>query len=324
MHVIPQVFPLTRFPRFLYEAHSRGRFSPRRVDILPFASDPALRRLHHYPHYDRDHAIIWIRNDVRFHDSFRRRALSSIPSPLATFPRPPVLLRLVDDLLGQALAPAPSKDVCHLWRVPWILAGSRISKEAGKIGMLFGVFTASGLYHELTMYTMGGGFDKQISLFFVMQAAAALGERVWYKVTGRKVQGWTGLIWVYFCIMILGQPCSEHFLTTLLSVSPVYIDTDHELYYPSRRLAPPRTWRQRHRPNTRQSDQKYPLADPSKSSPHFRKFTLISSIIYPKQAAAHLAIASLSFVLEFLNVYPTSSSLVYPASILYSWSNKCR
>lgn len=93
--------------------------------------------------------------------------------------------------------------------------GSLISKEAGKLGMLFGVFIASGLFHELTTYTMGRGFDKNITLFFVVQAAATLSERVWYKVTGRKVQGWIGLFWVYFCIMILGQPCSEHLSPTL-------------------------------------------------------------------------------------------------------------
>ena len=116
----------------------------------------------------------------------------------------------------------------------WI--GSRISKEAGKFGMLLGVFIASGLFHELTMYSMGKGFDWNVTLFFVGQAIAVLGERVWYKVTGRKVQGWIGLIWVYFCIMVLGQPCSEHSVHSS-SVPPIH--TDHY----SRRLALSRPWR---------------------------------------------------------------------------------
>lgn len=90
----------------------------------------------------------------------------------------------------------------------WI--GSWISKGTAKVAMLFGVFAASGLYHELTTYTMGRGFNKNITLFFVWQAFATLSERVWYRVTGKKVQGWIGLIWVYFCIMVVGQPCSEH------------------------------------------------------------------------------------------------------------------
>jgi len=87
--------------------------------------------------------------------------------------------------------------------------GSRISKEAGRVAMVFGVFIASGMFHEVTMYTMGKGFDNNITLFFLAQASAISGERVWYKATGRKVQGWMGLIWVYFCIMILSAPCVD-------------------------------------------------------------------------------------------------------------------
>ncbi|KAF9649424.1 hypothetical protein BDM02DRAFT_3113833 [Thelephora ganbajun] len=90
---------------------------------------------------------------------------------------------------------------------PGYWLGSWISQEAAKVAMLFGVFIASGLFHELTTYTTGKGFDKNTTLFFVWQGVAVLVERIWYKVTGRKVQGWTGLIWVYFCIMVLGQPC---------------------------------------------------------------------------------------------------------------------
>jgi len=66
-------------------------------------------------------------------------------------------------------------------------------------------------------------------------------------------------------------------------------------------LAPPRTWRQHHRPNTLQPGQTSPLADPSKSSPRLRIFTLISLIVYLKQAAVHLDIAPLLFALELLD-----------------------
>lgn len=93
---------------------------------------------------------------------------------------------------------------------PAFWLGSLVSKEVARVFMVFGVFTASGLYHELSTYTMGRGFDKNITLFFVWQAFAVVGERTWYKVTGRKVQGWIGLIWVYFSIMVLGQPCGEY------------------------------------------------------------------------------------------------------------------
>lgn len=92
---------------------------------------------------------------------------------------------------------------------PAFWLGSWVSTDVAKASMLFGVFIASGLFHELTTYTMGGGFDNNIAFFFLWHAFAVLGERLWYKVTGRRVRGWIGLLWVYFCIMILGQPCGE-------------------------------------------------------------------------------------------------------------------
>jgi len=77
---------------------------------------------------------------------------------------------------------------------------------AGDIGMLFGVFIASGLFHECAMYSMGRGFDHNVSLFFTMQGPIMIFERLWRKVTGRRVGGWPGRLWVYFVLFILAQP----------------------------------------------------------------------------------------------------------------------
>ena len=104
---------------------------------------------------------------------------------------------------------------------PAFWLGSWVHKELAKLCMLFGVFIASGLFHELSTYTMGKGFDKNITLFFVWQAVGVLAERTWYKVTGKKVQGWIGLIWVYFSIMVVGQPCGEHSHPTSLLFRPL-------------------------------------------------------------------------------------------------------
>lgn len=79
----------------------------------------------------------------------------------------------------------------------------------GKFGLLFGAFIASGLFHECAMYAMGRGWDDRVLLFFLGQGIAILLERTWRLVTGRRVGGWAGRVWVYFCIMILGQSCSE-------------------------------------------------------------------------------------------------------------------
>jgi hypothetical protein len=32
---------------------------------------------------------------------------------------------------------------------------------------------------------------------------------VWKTVMGYRVQGWARLVWVYFFLVVLGQPCGE-------------------------------------------------------------------------------------------------------------------
>ncbi|KAJ7459943.1 hypothetical protein FB451DRAFT_566844 [Mycena latifolia] len=77
---------------------------------------------------------------------------------------------------------------------------------AGDVGMLLGTFVASGLYHECSMYTMGRGFDHTVTLFFAGQGPLLIGERLWRQVTGRRVGGRFGRLWVYFVMFIAAQP----------------------------------------------------------------------------------------------------------------------
>ncbi|KAJ7695649.1 hypothetical protein B0H17DRAFT_1158801 [Mycena rosella] len=77
---------------------------------------------------------------------------------------------------------------------------------AGDLGMLLGTFVASGLYHECSMYTMGRGFDHTVTLFFAAQGPLLIGERLWRKLTGRRVGGLFGRLWVYFVMFIAAQP----------------------------------------------------------------------------------------------------------------------
>jgi hypothetical protein len=79
---------------------------------------------------------------------------------------------------------------------------------AGNTGMVLGAFVASGLFHECAIYSMGGGFDRRGVTFFAIQGPFLIGERLWKKVTGRRVAGWSGRLWVYFCMFILAQPLS--------------------------------------------------------------------------------------------------------------------
>ncbi|KAF7288550.1 MBOAT-2 domain-containing protein [Mycena chlorophos] len=76
---------------------------------------------------------------------------------------------------------------------------------AGDVGFVCGTFIASGLYHELAAYALGRGFDHRVTLFFSLQGPLIIGERLWRIVTGRRVGGWLGLLWVYFVIFGLGQ-----------------------------------------------------------------------------------------------------------------------
>ncbi|KAJ7675720.1 hypothetical protein DFH06DRAFT_1317873 [Mycena polygramma] len=57
----------------------------------------------------------------------------------------------------------------------------------GNVGMLLGTFLASGLFHEFS-------------------GPLLIGERVWRQVTGRRVGGLFGRLWVYFVMFIAAQP----------------------------------------------------------------------------------------------------------------------
>jgi len=78
--------------------------------------------------------------------------------------------------------------------------------QFGSMGMLLGTFVASGLVHECGMYTMNRGFDFMPILFFALQGPILIGERVWRGVTGKRVGGWAGRLWVYFVILVMAQP----------------------------------------------------------------------------------------------------------------------
>jgi len=95
----------------------------------------------------------------------------------------------------------------QLLRQTFIVMGGIPGKVlAGRVGMVLGTFLASGLYHECASIAMGRNWDNRVVIFFAMQGVFVILERVWRQVTGKRVGGWPGLIWVYFDIMVLGQP----------------------------------------------------------------------------------------------------------------------
>ncbi|KAJ7505237.1 hypothetical protein B0H11DRAFT_2339293 [Mycena galericulata] len=91
----------------------------------------------------------------------------------------------------------------QLLRRTFIVFGTPGRWIGGDVGMLLGTFIASGLYHETSIYVMGRGFDHTVTLFFAAQGPILIGERIWRRVTGRRVNSrW----WVYFIMFICGQP----------------------------------------------------------------------------------------------------------------------
>ncbi|KAF8523723.1 hypothetical protein BU17DRAFT_43596 [Hysterangium stoloniferum] len=79
----------------------------------------------------------------------------------------------------------------------------------GGIGLLFGTFFASAMFHEIPFYFLGSGFDWRAPAFFMQQACFVFMERVFRRVTGRRVSGLLGVIWANFAMGILSQNMSD-------------------------------------------------------------------------------------------------------------------
>ena len=75
---------------------------------------------------------------------------------------------------------------------------------------MFGVFLASGLYHEIGFHLGGASFDWRVVGFFVLQAAGILLEKAYTMYTGKRVGGWSGFAWMLLFVVGLGQVCSKY------------------------------------------------------------------------------------------------------------------
>lgn len=84
------------------------------------------------------------------------------------------------------------------------------NRTLSQTALVMGTFLASGLFHNLSIYTMGQGTSPHITNFFLAQGVGIIFERVWRKITGKRVGGWWGTVWVYLCIIGGGQLCSKY------------------------------------------------------------------------------------------------------------------
>ncbi|PPR00894.1 hypothetical protein CVT24_000379 [Panaeolus cyanescens] len=75
----------------------------------------------------------------------------------------------------------------------------------GKAGGVFGAFLVSGVLHDLGLWGMGRGTDSpRVIGYFVLNGVGVLLEHVWKKVTGNRVQGVWGWVWMLFWVVGLG------------------------------------------------------------------------------------------------------------------------
>jgi Membrane bound O-acyl transferase family len=123
--------------------------------------------------------------------------------------------------------PWASQSLHEFWAKRWhqlfrqtflVFGGIPGRKIGGDVGLVLGTFLASGLFHECTILAMGCKWDSRVPIFFLLQGGSVIGERVWKRVTGRRVDGLLGRLWVYFDIMILGQPLGSCFMFILRAV----------------------------------------------------------------------------------------------------------
>ncbi|KAH7928459.1 hypothetical protein BV22DRAFT_209734 [Leucogyrophana mollusca] len=117
----------------------------------------------------------------------------------------------------------------------FVLGGHPGRLIAGNPGVILGTFIGSGLYHECAAYAMGLGFDSRVPLFFAIQAPLLIVERAWRKTTGHRVGGIYGRLWVYFCIIVLGQPLVDSWHTRGLGgglIVPPFLSPARRLVLP--------------------------------------------------------------------------------------------
>ncbi|KAJ3482612.1 hypothetical protein NLI96_g6871 [Meripilus lineatus] len=75
----------------------------------------------------------------------------------------------------------------------------------GQSGFVLGTFLASGLFHEGGTYLVGRGIDHNVTLYFVLQGVGLLLERYWRYITGRRVEGAFGRMWVRIFLIASSQ-----------------------------------------------------------------------------------------------------------------------
>jgi hypothetical protein len=95
----------------------------------------------------------------------------------------------------------------QIFRESFVAVGSKpLEVFFGRAGVVMGAFAVSGALHDVGMRGMGRGGDSlQVMGFFLMHGVGVMMEGVWKRVTGRRVGGLVGWLWVFTWFVIWGN-----------------------------------------------------------------------------------------------------------------------
>ena len=95
------------------------------------------------------------------------------------------------------------------------LGGRPMARLLGRVGGLFGSFFLSGLLHHVGLWGMGNGSDfRKVVGFFVMMGTGIIMEHIFRLITGQRVSGFFGWLWMSLWVIgwahILAEAWATH------------------------------------------------------------------------------------------------------------------
>ena len=81
-----------------------------------------------------------------------------------------------------------------------------MGKYFGRVGIVLGAFTVSGVLHDAGMRGMCRGTDTlEVVGFFFLNAVGMIMEYAWKKATGKRVGGIIGFLWAFSFLTVTGN-----------------------------------------------------------------------------------------------------------------------
>ncbi|KAF9242037.1 hypothetical protein BU15DRAFT_44354 [Melanogaster broomeanus] len=150
---------------------------------------------------------------------------------------PAVLILRQDPMQWPPLFDSPwfSTSVGDFWGRRWhqwfrqtfiFVGGYPLSLVFGRVGGIFGAFLASGVIHHIALVTINGRMELwRMLVSFGMMAVGVLGERIFLRLTGRKVEGLMGWVWTMTWLILWGNLMVDAWVRGGMFGYPSFIDS---------------------------------------------------------------------------------------------------